>query len=70
MGAAHLFFCHQYRRPASSQHTRVTPEDIKEVILMAAIYCGVSVANQTFGIVGAILRERGVGLPDAGSARA
>lgn len=41
--------------------SRLTPEDIKEVILMAAIYCGVPVANHATGIVGAILRERGTG---------
>ena len=40
--------------------SRLTPEDIKEVIMMAAIYCGVPVANHAFGIVTAILRERGM----------
>ena len=43
--------------------SRLTPDDIKEVILMAAIYCGVPVANHAFGIAGAILRERGQPLP-------
>ena len=40
--------------------SRLTPEDIKEVIMMAAIYCGVPVANHAFGIAADILRERGL----------
>lgn len=44
--------------------SRLTPEDIKEVIMMAAIYCGVPVANHAFGIATGILREKGL-LPAA-----
>ena len=44
--------------------SRLTPDDIKEVIMMAAIYCGVPVANHAFGIATAILREKGL-LPAA-----
>ncbi|KAF1049981.1 carboxymuconolactone decarboxylase family protein [Xylophilus sp.] len=40
--------------------SRLTPEEIKEVILMAAIYCGVPVANHAFGIATDILREKGL----------
>lgn len=40
--------------------SRLTPDDIKEVLLMAAIYCGVPVANHGFGIATAILREKGL----------
>lgn len=40
--------------------SRLAPEDIKEVLLMAAIYCGVPVANHGFGIAADILRERGL----------
>ena len=40
--------------------SRLTPEDIKEVIMMAAIYCGVPVANHAFGIAAGILREKGL----------
>ena len=40
--------------------SRLTPEDIKEVLMMAAIYCGVPVANHAFGIATAILREKGL----------
>ena len=40
--------------------SRLTPEDIKEVIMMAAIYCGVPVANHGFGIATAILRDKGL----------
>jgi len=39
--------------------SRLTPDDIKEVIMQAAIYCGVPAANHAFSIAGAILREKG-----------
>ncbi|VWX62764.1 4-carboxymuconolactone decarboxylase [Burkholderiales bacterium 8X] len=42
------------------EDSRLTPDDIKEVIMMAAIYCGVPVANHAFGIATAILREKGL----------
>ncbi len=38
--------------------SRLTPDDIKEVLMMAGIYCGVPVANHAFGIAQTILRER------------
>ncbi len=44
--------------------SRLSADDIKEVILMAAIYCGVPVANHAFGIASSILREKGM-LADA-----
>ena len=44
--------------------SRLTPEDIKEVLMMSAIYCGVPVANHAFGIATGILREKGL-LPAA-----
>jgi 4-carboxymuconolactone decarboxylase len=47
--------------PAES---RLTPDEIKEVIMMSAIYCGVPVANHAFGIATGILREKGL-LPAA-----
>ncbi|HAL40540.1 MAG TPA: carboxymuconolactone decarboxylase [Polaromonas sp.] len=40
--------------------SRLTPEDIKEVILQAAIYCGVPAANHAFSVAGDILREKGL----------
>ena len=43
--------------------SRLTPDEIKEVILQAAIYCGVPVANHAFGIFTTILREKGL-LPE------
>jgi 3-oxoadipate enol-lactonase len=52
------------------EDSRLGPDDFKEVILMAAIYCGVPVANHAFGIVGAILRERGLVAPAPGVPRA
>ena len=45
--------------------SRLTPEDIKEVIMMSAIYCGVPVANHAFGIATGILREKGLLTPAA-----
>lgn len=44
--------------------SRLTPDEIKEVILQAAIYCGVPVANHAFGLFTAILREKNL-LPPA-----
>jgi 4-carboxymuconolactone decarboxylase len=43
--------------------SRLTPDDIKEVILMAAIYCGVPTANHAFGVAAEILREKGLLAP-------
>ena len=40
--------------------SRLTPDDIKEVILQAAIYCGVPAANQAFSVAHEILRELGL----------
>lgn len=45
--------------------SRLTAHDIKEVILMSAIYCGVPVANHAFGLAGDILREKGLLAPKA-----
>ena len=40
--------------------SRLTADDIKEVILMSAIYCGVPTANHAFGVAAEILREKGL----------
>ena len=40
--------------------SRLTPDDIKEVILQAAIYCGVPAANHAFSVAGDILCEKGL----------
>lgn len=45
--------------------SRLTPDDIKEVIMQAAIYCGVPAANHAFAIAGEILREKGLTSPKA-----
>ncbi|QHJ00634.1 carboxymuconolactone decarboxylase [Xylophilus rhododendri] len=42
------------------EDSRLTPDDIKEVIQMAAIYCGIPVANHAFGIASGILRDKGL----------
>ena len=38
--------------------SRLTPDEIKEVIMQAAIYCGVPAANHAFSVAGAIVREK------------
>lgn len=45
--------------------SRLTADDIKEVIMMSAIYCGVPTANHAFGIAAEILREKGLLPPKA-----
>ena len=45
--------------------SRLTPDEIKEVIMQAAIYCGVPAANHAFSVAGAILREKGLLPPEA-----
>ena len=40
--------------------SRLSPDEIKEVIMQAAIYCGVPAANHAFSVAGAILREKGL----------
>ena len=52
----------------ADEASRLTADEIKEVILMASIYCGVPAANHAFGIATGILREKG--LLDAPSAPA
>ena len=42
----------------------VTPDEIKEVILQAAIYCGVPAANHAFRVAQEALRDSGA-LPDS-----
>lgn len=39
--------------------SRLTPDDIKEVILQSAIYCGVPAANHAMSVAAAVLREKG-----------
>jgi alkylhydroperoxidase/carboxymuconolactone decarboxylase family protein YurZ len=35
----------------------LTPDEIKEVLLHAAVYCGVPAANRAFAIAQAVLEE-------------
>jgi 3-oxoadipate enol-lactonase/4-carboxymuconolactone decarboxylase len=39
----------------------LTPDEIKEVLLQAAVYCGVPAANQAFAVAQRVLTEEGVG---------
>jgi 4-carboxymuconolactone decarboxylase len=43
-----------------AEDSRLGPQEIKEVILQSAIYCGVPAANHAFSIAAEILRERGL----------
>jgi 4-carboxymuconolactone decarboxylase len=45
--------------------SQLSPQEIKEVIFQAAIYCGVPAANHAFGIAAQILRDRGLLPPKA-----
>ncbi|MCU1092931.1 4-carboxymuconolactone decarboxylase [Stenotrophomonas maltophilia] len=42
----------------AARNNGVTPEQIKEVLLQAAIYCGVPAANHAFALAGPILEEQ------------
>ena len=42
----------------AARNNGVTPEEIKEVLLQAAIYCGVPAANHAFGLAKPILEEQ------------
>ena len=43
----------------AAANSGVTPDEIKEVILQAAIYCGVPAANSAFHMAQEVLRETG-----------
>ena len=38
----------------------LTPDELKEVLLQTAVYCGVPAANSAFAIAQAVLEEEGV----------
>lgn len=45
----------------AARNNGVTPEEIKEVLLQAAIYCGVPAANHAFHAADEILQENATG---------
>jgi len=45
----------------AARNNGVTPEEIKEVLLQAAIYCGVPAANHAFALAKPILEEQAAG---------
>lgn len=57
------FSLHVRAAVCATDESRLSPDDIKEAILMAAIYCGVPAANHAFAIAGAILKEQGLITP-------
>jgi 4-carboxymuconolactone decarboxylase len=60
VGAYEEFAMHVRAALDGAPDSRLTPDDIKEVIMMAAIYCGVPAANHAFAVASDILRERGL----------
>jgi 4-carboxymuconolactone decarboxylase len=48
---------------AALQSGDLAPDDIKEILLQSAIYCGVPAANHAFKEARAILDELGMGAP-------
>lgn len=54
------FAMHMRAALDGEQDSRLTADEIKEVILQSAIYCGVPAANHAFSIAADILRERGL----------
>ena len=49
--------------------TRLTPEEVREVLMQTAIYAGVPAANTAMGITNKLLRELGVASPSADAAQ-
>lgn len=54
------FMLHVRAALDAPEASRLSPAAIKEVLLMAAVYCGVPVANHAFGRVTALLQEKGL----------
>ena len=54
------FALHTRAAREGQPQSRLSPQEIKEVIMQAAIYCGVPAANHAFGIATQILREKGL----------
>ena len=44
---------------AALVHGTLTPDDVKEVLLQQAVYCGLPAANQAFTELSAVLHELG-----------
>jgi 3-oxoadipate enol-lactonase len=55
---------------AAPPSTRLTPDEVKEVLMQAAIYAGVPAANTAFSHAIKVLRELGFELPAADAAQA
>ncbi|KLD75657.1 4-carboxymuconolactone decarboxylase [Xanthomonas hyacinthi] len=47
----------------AARNNGVTADEIKEVLLQAAIYCGVPAANHAFALAGPILEEQSADTP-------
>ena len=54
------FALHVRAAVSATDASRLPPDDIKEPILMAAIYCGVPAENHAFSMAGEILKEQGL----------
>lgn len=60
LGAWEEFEMHVQAAIEAQPESRLTTEDIKEVIMQSAIYCGVPKANHAFKLAGALLKTRGL----------
>ena len=68
MGRWEEFELHVRAAIAEGTPGRLTPDDLKEVLLQAAVYAGVPAANTGLQHAAKVLREAGVVLPPAGVA--
>ena len=59
LGAWDEFELHLRAALDAQPDSRLSADDIKEVLLQAAVYCGVPAANHAFKLAGAILKEKG-----------
>lgn len=60
LGAWEEFELHLRAALDAQPDSRLSADDIKEVLLQAAVYCGVPAANHAFKLAGAILKEKGL----------
>ncbi|RZU00720.1 alpha/beta fold hydrolase [Rivibacter subsaxonicus] len=56
--------------PGGDPASRLTPEEVREVLMQTAIYAGVPAANTAMSITNKLLRELGIELPPADAAQA
>ena len=68
LGRWEEFELHLHAALQGSDDTRLTPDDVKEVLMQTAIYAGVPAANTGFAMAVKMLRELGHELPPLSAA--